>query len=105
MQANTDLGLTLAAGALLALLGRRPPLARALGGAVLLLAVLTLLEYRLAVDLGIDRLLGDPHLTVKARAPRDAWPPVPPSAWCRSGTACWRLGAARAMRWPVCWGR
>lgn len=69
MQYNTALSLVLVGGALLALNRDRPRLSGAVGGAVALLALLTLIQYLLTVDIGIDELFMRHYITVETSHP------------------------------------
>jgi len=69
MQFNTALGFVLGAAGLLLLLYNRPRLAMGCGGLLAGFALLTLLQYPLGADFGIDRLLFEPDITTKSIFP------------------------------------
>ncbi len=69
MQFNTALAFVLCGMGLLFLIRNRPQLARLLGGLSAGLALITLLQYLLGVDLGIDQILIEPDITTKTAHP------------------------------------
>jgi PAS domain S-box-containing protein len=69
MQFNTALGFVLCGAGLLLLVYERPRPAMVCGGLSAGFALVTLLQYPLSVDFGIDRLLFEPAITTKTASP------------------------------------
>ncbi|MBF0108555.1 MAG: PAS domain S-box protein [Magnetococcales bacterium] len=69
MQYNTALGFVLSGGGLLALLSGKIGLSRTLATAALILAGLTLLEYLIPIDLGLDQLFMKHYILLKTSHP------------------------------------
>ncbi|GMR08524.1 MAG: hypothetical protein BMS9Abin26_1529 [Gammaproteobacteria bacterium] len=96
MQFNTALAFVLCGAGLLSLVRNRPPLVMLFGGLSAGLALITLLQYFLGLDLGIDRLLFEPDITTKTAHP-GRMSPVTALAHLLSGLAL--LVLARSW-WP-----
>jgi hypothetical protein len=102
MQYNTALGFALAGLALLLLVWSRPRLAAGPGVAVLLVGVLTLIEYIFGVDLHIDQLFMQHYIDLETSSPGRM---APNTALCFSLTgsailvAAWRGGRPGTPAW------
>lgn len=95
---NTALSFLLSGLGLLSVAFKRPLPAVASGGLVALLGLLTLLQYALGVDLGIDRFLMEPYIAVQTPAPgRMALPTA--LNFTLLGAALLLTGRGPAWRW------